>query len=484
MNRMKLASLLLCAATLVASGAELMAGAAKRKITPDLKSGAPAYLAGFGNNRKATGVHDDLWVRCIAMSTGARPVVICGVDLIGIFWDDVQKIRAKVPNADVIIAATHVHEGPDTMGMWGPERGVSGIDNAYNAMVVETAATAARDALVTLRPATVQIASIKPTDVAGYFDDSRPPVVNDGEILALAINDMRRERIATLVNWANHPESLGSKNTLITADWPAALYEQLESQDAGTVVYINGAVGGMQSPLGAKLKDPKTGQPAPPETFRFAEIVGQYVAGHVRDALEEAPRAMAIDEIVYRESIVRIPVANQAFLGASAADLFRGRKQMAAEKLSVSPVGYLALRVGGKPVLEVALIPGELYPELSVGGVVPNDPGADLPGAPVEPPIKAMFTAPYRMLFGLANDEIGYIIPKSQWDEKPPFTFGAKKSWYGEVNSVGPDAAPVIAKTMQDLVRGTPKPLMRTSYTETRLIPSFIGQEIECPSES
>jgi len=26
------------------------------------------------------------------------------------------------------------------------------------------------------------------------------------------------------------------------------------------------------------------------------------------------------------------------------------------------------------------------------------------------------------MLLGLANDQIGYIIPKSQWDEKAPFT--------------------------------------------------------------
>ena len=25
------------------------------------------------------------------------------------------------------------------------------------------------------------------------------------------------------------------------------------------------------------------------------------------------------------------------------------------------------------------------------------------------------------MIIGLANDELGYIIPKRQWDEKPPF---------------------------------------------------------------
>jgi hypothetical protein len=55
------------------------------------------------------------------------------------------------------------------------------------------------------------------------------------------------------------------------------------------------------------------------------------------------------------------------------------------------------------------------------------------------------------MLFGLANDEIGYIIPKCQWDEKPPYTFGALKPWYGEVNSPGPDTAARIAEALRRL---------------------------------
>ena len=93
-----------------------------------------------------------------------------------------------------------------------------------------------------------------------------------------------------------------------------------------------------------------------------------------------------------------------------------------------------------------------------MGGIAQADPGADVAGAPMEASIKGMFTAKYKMLFGLANDEIGYIIPKAQWDEAAPYTFGAKKAWYGEVNSVGPEAAPVIAKAMQDLVRGPAKP--------------------------
>jgi hypothetical protein len=449
-----LSALLLFAAG-PAAGADFTAGAAKRRITPELKPGASVWMAGFANGRAATGVHDDLWIRCLAMSAGAKPVVICGVDAIGLFFEDVQKIRdgaraTLTREVDIIVASTHVHEGPDTMGLWGPQMGVSGIDEAYNQFVVDRAIEAVEEAVSGLRPATVRLAGVIPANVARFFDDDRPPNLNDPEILVLAVDDANRRRVATLVNWASHPEALGSKNTLLTADWPWALVRDVEQDAGGIAVFVNGAVGGMQSPLGAKLEDPKTGQPAPANTFRFAEIVGEYVARHVRDVTRRAP-VVPVNGIEYREQVIEIPVANQAYLMGSQAGVFKGRKPMSATKSTFAPVGYLKLSAAGKPVLEAALAPGEVYPELSVGGIV-RGPGADFPDAPEEKALKRMMTAPVKMLFGLANDEIGYIIPKAQWDEKPPFTFGAQKRWYGEVNSVGPDAAPLIIDAFSRLV--------------------------------
>ena len=49
--------------------AALQAGAAKATITPDVKA-TKVYMAGFDNNRVATGVHDDLYVRCLALGAG------------------------------------------------------------------------------------------------------------------------------------------------------------------------------------------------------------------------------------------------------------------------------------------------------------------------------------------------------------------------------------------------------------------------------
>ena len=44
--------------------------------------------------------------------------------MIGLFYDDVLKVREKVkaqaPEVTEVIGLSHDHEGPDTMGLWGP----------------------------------------------------------------------------------------------------------------------------------------------------------------------------------------------------------------------------------------------------------------------------------------------------------------------------------------------------------------------------
>jgi hypothetical protein len=447
---LRIAAAALAAAFLpLAATAQLRAGAAKRTITPDLDKHGPVWMAGFDNGRKATGVHDDLYARCIALSVSGRPLVICGLDLIGVFWDDAQKIRAKVPNADVIVTALHDHEGPDTMGLWGAAPGQSGINDAYASYFVERAAEAANDAIRSMRPARIKLGKIKTPELDTFIDDTRPPVVHDPEILALHAETMEGAPIASLINWANHPETLGSKNTLITADYSGYLCAEAERLLRGTAVFINGAIGGMQSPLGSTVKDAQ-GRVVPEKTFEKAEFIGKRVAALAADAVGKA-QTVTLDTIIFREKTIEIPMTNPGFQMASKAGVFKGRKQPTADGATVTPVGYVRLAKGADPQLEIALIPGELYSELSVGGVE-RYAGADFPDAPIEPTIKPLLKAPYRMLFGLANDEIGYIIPRAEWDEKAPYLRNAEKKWYGEVNSVGPDAAARVVAAIQELI--------------------------------
>ena len=276
-------------------------------------------------------------------------------------------------------------------------------------------------------------------------------MVNDAELVVMRLTTRRHKPIATMVNWANHPEALGSKNTEISADYLGEFYKTIETLGGGVPVFVNGAVGGMQSPLHVKVRDPRTGDTAAKDSFRFAETIGQTVADLAWAAVRSAPQ-VKVNHVSYAEMRVKIPVANPNFELAAKANLYQGRKPFAADRTTETVVGYLRLAHGKNARLEAASVPGELYPELSVGGVE-RYPEADFPDAPIEPAMKQQMKAPYRMLFGLANDEIGYIIPKAEWDEKAPYLKGAAKRWYGEVNSVGPEAAPVIHKAFEELVR-------------------------------
>ena len=100
--------------------------------------------------------------------------------------------------------------------------------------------------------------------------------------------------------------------------------------------------------------------------------------------------------------------------------------------------------------VHLAAIPGEIYPELVYGRCQdPADPAADFPDAPLEPAVVDVLPGKKMLLVGLANDELGYIVPKRQWDERPPFAYGHKEAQYGEGNSCGPLMAPILLEALK-----------------------------------
>jgi hypothetical protein len=85
------------------------------------------YLAGFGNDRLATGKHDDLWARALVLEHGEQRIAIVSVDLLGYYsnanYYGAREVRdlldPKLGIQEVLITSTHNHEGPDTVGVWG-----------------------------------------------------------------------------------------------------------------------------------------------------------------------------------------------------------------------------------------------------------------------------------------------------------------------------------------------------------------------------
>jgi hypothetical protein len=265
-----------------------------------------------------------------------------------------------------------------------------------------------------------------------------------------------------LVQWNCHPETLGDKNTEISADFVGSTVKHLHQRFACPVVYFTGTVGGLMTSLHVPVADDK-GNPLKDGTFAKAARYGELVGQLAEKALSKA-KPVALKPLVVAARQIYLPIDNTLYVFGwqtgvlkRKAFLWKGSamqagpevKKIAAKERVCLQSEVAVLRLGE---LEIAAIPGEIYPELVLGKVQdPPDPGADFPDAPIEPALYKAMRGPYRMLIGLANDEVGYIIPKRQWDAKPPFCYGLKKAQYGEVNSLGPDTAPFLCAVFREL---------------------------------
>ncbi len=457
----------------------MLAGAARNTITPSL-AGQTVYLAGFGHARLATGVHDPLYVRCVAMQINGNDLVLCSVDLIGLFYDDVQEIRGafqkQAPaSSHLVVACTHTHEGPDTLGLWGPTETASGLDPKYLSWVEERISTTALEAIRAMQPARLQLARDDHPLLAQLQSVDRPPYVKDPFLFVMRLSGASNGKtIAMLVNWSDHPEVLNRKNSLISADYPHWICQYLEDHGGGTALFFNGAPGKV-SALGTQvaLLDPQTGQVAEDGSWRKAELLGTLIGQLAERALKNA-EAISPEVLTFRSSVIFVPLSNNRFRMAEAAGILLGRKPLftdgrpdasTSEAVDASghtaryatghdlqsEIDYIALKVGGRPVAEIVTIPGEAFPEIVNGGIMRYS-GADYPDAPLETPVRTILRANYQFVLGLANDELGYLIPKVEWDERPPWLQSSPHQYYGEINSVGPEAVGAVLRALGTLV--------------------------------
>lgn len=458
---------------------QLRAGAAKTVVTPDVYKHR-VYLAGFGDDRVATGVHDDLYVRCLALEAGKLIVALCSVDVIGLFYDDVLKIReqlkAQAPEVShLVVASTHVHEGPDTLGLWGPDALHTGIDEDYlewlDSQIVATAVRAARS----VQPARMELARDDHPLLGLLQSVDRPPIVKDPYLFVMRLSSVSTGApIAILVNWSDHPETLGGQNTEITADYPHWLCQYVENHLRGMAIFFNGSIGKV-STLGTQvaMPDPETAQVAQDNTWRKAELIGTMV-GQLAERALKSSETSAVNSMLIRKSVLFAPLQNDHFRMAEAAGVFSGRKPLysngtldrsTGEKTFgdtgkirfatghdlQTEVDYVQLRSSERVVAEIVTIPAEIYPELTNGGAT-RYPGADYPDAAFEPTLRAHLKSRYQFIFGLGNDELGYLIPKAEWDDQPPWLLNRPQRWYGEINSAGPDVAGVVLRGLVGLI--------------------------------
>lgn len=454
---LRILSLLLLASA--AGAADLTVGFADADVTPPIDGKTPVYIAGFGNNRKATKVHDPLMARAVVLSDGKQKIALVCADVVGLFNDFVREVRADLPGFTyVMVSSTHNHEGPDTLGLWGSSPFNTGIDPNYMKLLKAGIVKAVRQADKNAKPATAVIATVA---LPHLVEDNREPYIKHDELVALRFENEGKP-LGVLVQWNNHPETMASKNTELTSDYVGYTVNELARRQGCPVAYFTGTVGGLMTTLRVKIKD-ATGKLLDDGMWEKTEILGKEVAIAADKALKDA-KPLTLTPFTIKSQVLHIPVQNELYKLLWRAGVMNRpfyvwentpfpAKPVRSEDLVrqgalVTELGYL--RLGD---LEVAIIPGEIYPELVLGKVQdPADPAADYPDAPIEPSIYGQFKAPHKMIIGLGNDEIGYLLPKRQWDAKAPFCYGRKKDQYGEENSIGVEAGPIICREFKRLV--------------------------------
>jgi hypothetical protein len=443
--------------------AALEAGFAESDITPKVDPNAkPVFLAGFGHDRKATGVHDPLVARAVVFAHQKEKIALVSIDLVGFFHANVERVRKQLPGFSyVLVSSTHNHEGPDTLGLWGASFLQSGIDPAYLAHVEKQIVKAVKDADASRKAVTAHIGSVKAPEL---LRDTRLPIVKHDDLVVLYFTEAKGGKSAGLVvQWNCHPETLGSKNTLVSADYVGYTVKHLRDRYRCPIVYLTGTVGGLMTTLGLPVKS-AAGKSLADGTFEKTERYG-VLLGEAAERAVKASKPATLTPFTVRSRRIDLPLTNKAYLvvrnlGVLERQAYLWKPGGGGEPVQkIDPKKSYAIRTEVAYLrlgeLDVACIPGEIYPELVLDKVEsPAAEGADFPDAPVEPAIYKQLRGPYRMLIGLANDEIGYIIPKRQWDEKPPFCYGLKQSQYGERNSLGPDTAPILCEAFRKLLEG------------------------------
>ena len=391
------------------TNSDFLAGAASRMITPTLGE-QPIFLAGFQNDRRATAVHSELYARALALRLDEQAFVLVVCDLIGLGRPDVEDIRAALAargvQAELVVACTHTHSGPDTIGLWGPGPTVSGVDAVYMAALKQTIVAVAEEALTFCCPVKLRCAT---TTLPGYIANYRRPGLVDDELTALQFEKPDGEIVATLLNLACHAEVL-EISYAISADYAGAACQVVEAAIGGMALHVSGALGGMLSPAIAQR-----------DADGVAAMGRAYAEAAIR-ALAQAPLA-DISHMVVRRTVFDLPLANPIFTMAQEIGIVRMRDSSDSISTTCCYVGLGSA--------QLICLPGELLPRL----------GFEL---------KAALPGPGRVLIGLADDELGYILPDDEFVTPADYMHPGQQ--YEESMSPGPNTGSLVLDAAKGLI--------------------------------
>lgn len=426
------------------------AGFGKAKMVPPNLQKKRYYMAGYGPYKPVTDILDPPYAHAVWLddNSGRGGILMVSLDCVGMLYEDVCAIRRSMQGftrmtgcRSIDICATHSHAGIDTMGMWGPLP-ISGKDKTYMQIVFAAVKVACELAYRDCKEGDLYQGQIEVEDMQR---DPRLPQVYSKTMTRLRFVPCDGSRETHIINFAGHAELLGSRNTLLSADWPCYFRSYIRKQTGAETILFQGAIGGMISML-KQDEDPIT------SVARIGEKMGEFALA----ITNEQKLTVVINQL--RQEIY-MPCSNPLFITFGKTGVFKteifSRPDPFYNVALKTELNYLEI---GE--LRSLLVPGELFPELMMGDYLTAETSGTGKGAEANPlPLREIARDDNLLVFGLANAELGYIVPPNDFllDPDAPCVIPLPKDrlgrkHYEETNSTGILAASVIADTFTKMM--------------------------------
>jgi hypothetical protein len=348
-------------------------------------------------------------VKAVVINDGSSSLALVTLDCIGLLYPDVLRIRKRTseivdfPTDRIIISSTHTHSGPDVVGIWGRDYEHSGVDSAYLKWVVNTTAELIKSAFESREEASAFTAE---TNFGEPWVQNICNEEIDRSVAILQFRNKLGKTIATLTNFACHPTFMDARFSAVSADYVSGYYRHLKKQMGGEAMFLQGAIGGWVQPEDGE------------GSFEKANQRGRELAEAVMAALGNAKPLSEVN-IRFNGKQVKFPVENEAW------------KQLSA-------VGTIAREFSDSVTTEVAWF--------SVGEAqFATHPGETAPYYGIE--TKKLMRSGPKFILGLGNDALGYILKPTFFEDKT-----IPHAEYLTGMSVGKSTAPLLMKTMADLI--------------------------------
>jgi hypothetical protein len=408
-----------------AAGAEeLQVGAAVRVITPDPLL---PVSGGLGPTRPVKEKRGELTARAIVFRRENVSVAVVSIDALGFPSVLANRVRARVPRIEgrnILIGATHTHSAPCCYAFPDGSGGHTG-DLTYIDSVCAKAAEAINEAIDKLRPARIKIATDDARGKIAY--NYYAPDLYDRRMTVIEATTPDGRAIATLVNYAVHPEVLGTGVGILSPDLVGPLCERIERESGGAALFMNGAQGGMITADNRDLDRPRDSLRAYWEDHRTWDEcvrIGHTMADEARRIVRDAP--VQPNPTLFCESIdVRFPVESDALWNVVLHSPLRYPHND--DRSVTSRINLVNLGTA-----QIMTIPGEALPNIGFY-------------------LKRKMRGEHNLIFGLTNDAFGYILTKVDFKSFPRYDYVSRVS-------LGELTGEILIERSLELVAQSPAP--------------------------